>query len=980
MRKRRTVVDFRVVGTGRLALCYLRPSMSTPYHACYWAHRLREAVDPGASDAVARAVSNARVDVNPHQVDAAVFAVRSPLSQGVLLADEVGLGKTIEAGLLIAQSWAERRRRVLVLVPASLRTQWADELTTKFMLPTEVLEGTAWRRAVKAGEVDPFGASDRVVICSYHFAASKVAAVASHPWHLVVMDEAHRMRNVYQSGSKVAHALRDALRGRRKLLLTATPLQNRLEELFGLMSFVDEHVFGDLATFKANFCGREAESAERHAELRHRLSPVCRRSLRRQVQAYVQFTARVPLTFEFTPGEAEQRLYDEVSEYLRRDELAALPTGQRALMTLILRKLLASSTFAIVPTLRRLADRIEGPDPAALDDATWEALRADFEVLGEMFEDDEWGDTAPAVRDEAETARLAAGERAFLLRLAALGESIRINAKGEALKAALGTALDRAEALGAARKAVIFTESVRTQRYLFDLLTEAGYGGRIVCLNGQAADARGRALLAAWRTRHAGEEVVTGKAAVDLRSAIVEAFRDEATLLLATEAAAEGVNLQFASLVVNYDLPWNPQRVEQRIGRCHRYGQAHDVVVVNFLNRGNRADERVFQLLDEKFRLFEGVFGASDQVLGALASGVDIERRIAEIYQSCRLPTEISAAFDRMQAELEDEIRDRMQATRQAVLEHFDEEVAQTLRLCDEDTRARLTDRQRWLTGVTRVILGERATFAAEGDRFEYPVGAPSPVRYDLDWRRAETTGARFWHETQAEAEQIVESATRTVASPGAVVIDYGAYGRRVSAIEPLVGCRGWVRAIRVRVTALDERAFVLLAGLGPGGLSLGLEVCQKLMELPARPATSTPLQDDVPETALAAETEQAVAALLRQVDAANEAFYQTECEKLDRWADDRRQALEHRVRELDLAIREAERRKRAARVLAERIAADEEKARLTRQRTQARRELYEAQDAIDAERDGLVAAIQARLSAQTTTEVLFTIAWEVAG
>ena len=123
--------------------------------------------------------------------------------------------------------------------------------------------------------------------------------------------------------------------------------------------------------------------------------------------------------------------------------------------------------------------------------------------------------------------------------------------------------------------------------------------------------------------------------------AIVEEFRDRATLMISTEAGAEGINLQFASLVVNYDLPWNPQRIEQRIGRCHRYGQQHDVVVVNFINRRNEADLRVFQLLSEKFQLFDGVFGASDEVLGALESGVDIERRIAQVYQECRSTDEI---------------------------------------------------------------------------------------------------------------------------------------------------------------------------------------------------------------------------------------------------------------------------------------------------------------------------------------------------
>ncbi|MDP9358031.1 MAG: DEAD/DEAH box helicase, partial [Chloroflexota bacterium] len=135
------------------------------------------------------------------------------------------------------------------------------------------------------------------------------------------------------------------------------------------------------------------------------------------------------------------------------------------------------------------------------------------------------------------------------------------------------------------------------------------------------------------------------------------------------------------SLVVNYDLPWNPQRIEQRIGRCHRYGQQHDVVVVNFLNQNNAADQRVFELLSEKFKLFEGVFGASDEVLGAIESGVDFEKRIADIYQRCRLPWEIQAAFDQLQGELSREIDQSLSRTRQQLLESFDDEVREKLKV-----------------------------------------------------------------------------------------------------------------------------------------------------------------------------------------------------------------------------------------------------------------------------------------------------------
>src|SRR5208283_831747 len=184
------------------------------------------------------------------------------------------------------------------------------------------------------------------------------------------------------------------------------------------------------------------------------------------------------------------------------------------------------------------------------------------------------------------------------------------------------------------------------------LLADSPFSSGIVLFNGSNNDEGSKQIYANWLQRHQGTDRVTGSKSADMRSALVDYFRERGQIMIATEAGAEGINLQFCSLVVNYDLPWNPQRIEQRIGRCHRYGQKHDVVVVNFLNRNNEADQRVFRLLAEKFSLFEGVFGASDEVLGAIESGVDFEKRIAAIYQRCRTPAEIKASFDQLQLEL----------------------------------------------------------------------------------------------------------------------------------------------------------------------------------------------------------------------------------------------------------------------------------------------------------------------------------------
>jgi SNF2 family DNA or RNA helicase len=336
-------------------LSVVETAQITPYHAVYFAHDLTRRAASGSVERLATALADAQVDLNPHQIDAALFAVRNPLSRGAILADEVGLGKTIEAGLLLAQRWAERKRRVLVITPANLRKQWAQELADKFFLPSTILETKTFKAAVKAGNLNPFD-QPAVVICSYQFASAQDAYVKATPWDLVVIDEAHRLRNVYKTGSRIALAIKNAVAPYQKVLLTATPLQNSLLELYGLVSIVDEHVFGDLESFRVQFTRPDATEL---ARLRERLGLVCKRTLRRQVLEYVSYTTRHALVQEFVPSAPEQQLYDLVSEYLQRPSLYGLPPSQRQLMTLILRKLLASSTYAVSGTLDGLVRRLD---------------------------------------------------------------------------------------------------------------------------------------------------------------------------------------------------------------------------------------------------------------------------------------------------------------------------------------------------------------------------------------------------------------------------------------------------------------------------------------------------------------------------------------------------------------------------------------------------------------------------------------------
>ena len=916
------------------------------------------------------------MDLNPHQVDAALAALRSPLSKGMILADEVGLGKTIEASLVIAQRWAERRRRILLILPATLRKQWQQELLEKFNLPCLILESKSYREAVAAGNPNPFLADDRLVLCSYQFAKARQTAIASVSWDLVVMDEAHRLRNIFKGTNKTATAIAEALEQRHKLLLTATPLQNSLMELYGLVSIIDPQVFGDARSFRLQYLQTNNET-QRNMVLRERLKPLCQRTLRRQVREYVRFTRRIPITQDFFPSANEQELYDKVSEYLRRPELMALPTSQRQLITLVLRKLLASSTFAISGTLRNLAARLQRELDGEPEGGEPTDPASDFEAIEELV--DEWEtdlDTAPLPDDRIDPAesrnRKIKIEIRDLRGFVKLAEGIHGNSKGQQLLEGLKKAFEKAKELDAPHKAVIFTESLRTQHYLWELLKENGYAGKIALISGSNADAESSAIYRRWLERHKETDQITGSRTADMKAAIVEEFRDRATILIATESAAEGVNLQFCSLVVNYDLPWNPQRVEQRIGRCHRYGQKHDVVVVNFVNRNNAADQRVFQLLSEKFKLFDGVFGASDEVLGAIESGVDLEKRIAAVYQECRSHTEIQAAFDQLQLELVDTIGNRVAQTRRELLEHFDEEVHQRLRMYRDRAQETLNGVQRMLLDLTRQELGDGTTFAITEPYFEHGGNG-----YHMDWRKAEERNCNFYRPDHPLAERLIGEAKSRELPPAEICFDYSTYGARLSTIEALIGRQGWLRVSLLRVEAFDTDERLLLAGsIDEGGTPLDPEVCSKILGLPGSVAQSQVSDTPPPgiDEALACEKAKA----LVEIERRNLRFFNEEVEKLDRWAEDLKTGLEREIKELDQQIREVKRLSTSAPSLQEKLEHQKRLKELDTERRTKRKRLFEAQDEIDAKRDGLIAGIEQRLQQKVSFDPLLTIRWAV--
>ncbi len=465
-----------------------------------------------------------RVVRYPHQIEAAKEIV-GRLEGSALLADEVGLGKTIEAGLVMEELMARGEvSRTLILCPAALLLQWQQELWQKFARRVQIQPLTPPRQGVVLASLD-WAKRD-----------PQRKAYQSVGWDLVVVDEAHHLK----SRRSQNHSFVAGLQRKHLVLVTATPIQNELAELYSLVSLVKPDIFGSYMQFYRRFllAPRRPRNVD---ELRHELSSVMVRRTRHEAKIVLPPRKAELLLVQLSRDERE--LYDRATDALIEAYRARRASQETILPLVLVQRELCSSSFALAETLRRMGDSWFGPH--AQD----------------------------------------------LLRRA---EAIGTNQKAEAATSLL---------CGMKEPALVFTEYRATQAYLGRKLSQAGL--QVHYLHG-------------GQNRH-------------VRQAELQSFAENGGVLVATETGGQGLNLQTASVIVNYDLPWNPMRVEQRIGRAHRLGQTREVRILNLCAR-DTVEEHVLRLLHEKIDMFQRVIGDLDVIIRHLERERPLETELFELF------------------------------------------------------------------------------------------------------------------------------------------------------------------------------------------------------------------------------------------------------------------------------------------------------------------------------------------------------------
>ncbi|SQG64555.1 putative DEAD/DEAH box helicase [Corynebacterium renale] len=955
----------------------------SPHQVKYFAHELERSYANDHVGKLAGLLFDAQVEPKPHQIEAALFALKANATRGVILADEVGLGKTIEAGIVITQYWAERKRKILIITPASLRQQWKQELHEKFFIPSELLDAKS-KASLLSG---PEQGDPQILIASYEFVQQNKADLV-RAWDLVVVDEAHRLRNFYKgpAKAKVASSVGNVLDGANKIvLLTATPLQNRLEEIYGLVSIFDPEYFRSLEVFRERYvkAGGGQFSPD---DLAHRVGHLTKRTLRRDAEKYIRFTKRDPLTVKFQPSKAELELYDLVNSYLQRETLYAFSKSQRALSSQVIRKRLGSSTYAVGITLRKTAQRLSeelamggrrgddlpfvGFDSDILDEdqAAYDSFDTNLDTR------ENWSDPEKRKQIQLEIDELNS--------YATLAESIHYNQKSLKLGVAIERGFEKLREVGAPEKAIIFTEYTDTQRFLAETLRGMGYGKGLVLFNGQNDSPEATQIYRDWLEKNSGSDVITGNPSADRRKALVDYFRDSGSIMIATEAASEGINLQFCSMLINYDLPWNPQRVEQRIGRIHRFGQKYDVVIVNFFNEGNVAEARILELLADKFHLFDSVFGASDEVLGRIESGFDFTQEIARIYDNYRTADQIHKAFTELEEKYADTVSQDLAEARAKVFDNLDPAVRDRLKSYDKQSGKVLNKFEQLLLLLTINRLQDYATFDGDGRNFTLHTEPHAGITTGhYHFKSSPSENSRQYLYRSDLAKYVIDSAMTTDTPRRTLVFNLGMSDRVSSRMKGLAGRSG---SLTVR-----ELTFTLMAGSS--------DVSESYLLATGRTIQGETLdQEDIAEMMdlWVAETKDAEIppynpAFTRPLKAQRQVLERKVKQRNSRYYNEQEELLESRLLDLDTecrkAVRELEKTRKALRKQANQVDDPMEQLRLKKKSRDLNYEIYKIEDQYRKEKrdlrdniDEMLILISQSLKNKHREKELFTINWQI--
>ena len=700
------------------------------------------------------------IEIYPYQLAAAQFAMRSPYLKGAILCDEGSLGKTYEALLVITQTWYENKSRILVVVPASLLGQWQNIIEEKFTIPFFTIDNNkTFDEHLKSENENPFS-QDGIILTTYSFAKEKNEYIAQIRWDLTVFDEAHHLSKIYKKENKGSLLIYNAVSNSFKLLLTATPIQNSIMDLYGLIYFIDDKILPD----EEMFYNRYFRKPEHYDELAKIASRYCFRTTKHQALSYIKIPNRIPITLKFGSSNKEKELHRLLDIYLQQDKKLAFPKMDRYELTMLLYHTLSSSSFAFKSMIKGVINRLEDMPK---EDINSEKLRNELYQMQKIYN---------------------------------LADSINEDSKIRVFLDALKSSFKRLREVGANKKALVFTENKSTQKYIYNFLNEHGYKNKVLMFNGDFSR----------------------------DYTIMEKFKNKAEILVTTDVASEGFNLEFCSLVINYDLPYEVLTAEQRINRCHRQGQQSDVFVISFINNENFADVRMVELINKRIHQFKGIIGLSDNIIG------NFDLSLEEALSKARNVKDIDKEFNETLEHYESYNKSLVKSAEESLFATFSEDIANRVYISPQYIRSKIKELNDDLWYITKYFFSRFPEFNIDENTRTISCFGPPPKVFDGSYLGRNEYSMQENYKPRSGRHTVTGSLAQRIIKQ----IKYDGINDKgaifVNSSENVPSDIAYYEVeVKPNDSYMDETSFYTFCGKTKDKQILSNEECEKLMDLP---------------------------------------------------------------------------------------------------------------------------------------------------
>ena len=513
------------------------------------------------------------------------------------------------------------------------------------------------------------------------------------------------------------------------------------------------------------------------------------------------------------------------------------------------------------------------------------------------------------------------------------------------------------------KKILIFTESKKTQQYLYTSLVKNGYTS-IITFNGENDVIANKKIYNHWLEKN--KNTHSNNKNANLRRAIIDAFENEYDILIATDSAAEGLNMQFCSVVINYDLPWNPQKIEQRIGRCHRYGQKNDVIVLNLLNRSNSIDQRIYDLLNSKLGIFESTFGSSDLILGNDNIADNIESSIREVYKKSRSPEEIERMFKELQNKFKKEIESSIRQSENEMESFFDEEVQRNFEFQYISAKNALNEYDQILCKLIKYVYPQITidnTLCFQLNNINYTITNNDSSKELVSLNTP--FGIKVINQIPDHTQDI-----------SFITFDYYGSDNKIGYLESLSTKKGRICVSKIIYDSFELIEALVLTCIMDDGSTLPSEIIHKLLKLPYSSITNTCTSKNT--KLLYSLHVKDINNKIKSIEEYNNLIFTNESNYIDNWADSMIEKIQLNVKKMREKRKELQKQFDFSINIEEKTKLQKQIAKLSKKITKSWIELAGAEDDINERRNNLISNLLSEKNKKVECKKLFELEFEI--